>query len=305
MRYSTVLIGLLASCLIPVLAAPTSSPAGPKPTAYNHGDIVGVRASKIEAKDSSVRSYKDIDIHPAVVVAGPDAKGQYQVATISKKHLHDPPQADISNFHSDLQGKVKLVATDPINVDNMKPWKSGTTGITTEPMGQEGLAKLHEAMTPHVGWKPPVQPEVASSSTPAAQSGRKRAGNRAIPGQVHAGGSGHPPTAGSNKHLPGSHSQPHIPAGKKGQHVNAHAGGSKHPQIHNPAPASHANLKKAPHPNAHVTPSRHGAASGSKVRTASRPKVAKVNNKVKQPVVNRGASRNRKGPGVKRSLRSW
>jgi len=276
--------------LVPVFAAPTNSAADPRPTAYNHGDIVGVRAKKIEKKDPTVKKYKDIDIHPGVVVAGPDSEGKYQVATVSKKHLHDPPQVDAASLHpaTDLEGKIKLVASDPIDVGKMKPWKSSVTGETMAPMSSENLRKLKEKMEPHTGWKAPHEIAAASSSKPA--------GNRAIPGQAHAGvpKNRSPNTGAKNlrKKVPGPRARPHTPVRNKAQHLNVHAGGSKRP-----APAG----KKAqpPHTRAGnskrpVVAPQHRGAPGSKTRVAPRPQTAKINNNAKKPVINRNTGRGRK-----------
>ncbi|CAA7269172.1 unnamed protein product [Cyclocybe aegerita] len=185
----SILVFLLSLFLVPVLAAPVDKPKQAQaPVEHKIGDFVGVRPSAYEEKTID---NKRVTIHPGVVLSGPHpVTGKYEVAMISKKLPHDPPQAPVGQFHpgSSAYGNVSLGPAKQVSLQHLKPWKDEKTGQRQDPMTHENVQKLKAAMAPHAGWKPPPPPP-----TPAV-----------------------PP-------------KPASPTAKGGQHPNAHASGSKHP----------------------------------------------------------------------------
>ncbi|KAF8960270.1 hypothetical protein BDZ97DRAFT_1922348 [Flammula alnicola] len=235
---------ILTFLLVGAIAAPVPNPPQ-TPVVHNHGDFVGVRPGAYEEKTPE-NNHDKISIHPGVVVGGPHPEtGIYNVAMISKKIPHNPPQAPIEHFHpgSTVYGNIALSPPKEVMHTDMKPWKDEKTGITQSPMTPSNLANLRTAMIPHTGWKPPTPPP---SLAP-----------HALP-QTHLGPHG--------AHVPASQGS----STKKGQQVNAHASSSRHPAPANPRlgsrPARPASNRPATNPSSH-----HPASNPAFRRPAAHP----------------------------------
>ncbi|KAH9483254.1 hypothetical protein JR316_0005358 [Psilocybe cubensis] len=138
----------------------SSDRSGTPPPPRNHGEFVGVRPKAYEQKTKE-NNLKNISIHPGVVVGGPDPEtGKYDVAMISKKLPHDPPQAPITNYHpaETVYGNVALSPPKKIKPKHMKGWVNQKTGVQEKEMSAENLAKLKKDMEPHAGWRAPTPP---------------------------------------------------------------------------------------------------------------------------------------------------
>lgn len=86
-------------------------------------------------------------IHPAVVLAGPDANNRYDIATISTEHPDNPPRAPLNVFHptTTITGDVSFYQRNVAHGD-LRPWIDENTGNITQPMSQLQLARLKSQM---------------------------------------------------------------------------------------------------------------------------------------------------------------
>ena len=82
-------------------------------------------------------------IHPAVVLAGPDANNRYDIATISTEHPDNPPRAPLNAFHptTTITGDVSFYKRNVAHGD-LRPWIDENTGNITQPMSQSQLNGL-------------------------------------------------------------------------------------------------------------------------------------------------------------------
>ncbi|KAJ3505280.1 hypothetical protein NLJ89_g7500 [Agrocybe chaxingu] len=143
----SILVFLLSFLLVPVLAAPVDKPKQAQAhVEHKVGDFVGVRPNAYEEKTID---NKRVTIHPGVVLSGPHpVTGKYEVAMISKKLPHDPPQAPVGQFHpgSSAYGNVSLGPAKQVSLQHLKPWKDENTGQRQEPMTPGNVQKLKAAM---------------------------------------------------------------------------------------------------------------------------------------------------------------
>lgn len=82
-------------------------------------------------------------------MGGPDPHtGKYDVAMISKKLPHEPPQAPITEYHpaATVYGNVALSPPKKIRPKDMKGWVNQKTGVREHNMSGENLEKLKKDM---------------------------------------------------------------------------------------------------------------------------------------------------------------
>ena len=91
-------------------------------------------------------------IHPAVILAGPDANNRYDIATISTEHPDSPPRAPLNVFHptTTITGEVSFHKRNVAHGD-LRPWIDEVTGDVTQPMSQSQLARLRSQMISEFG----------------------------------------------------------------------------------------------------------------------------------------------------------
>jgi len=162
---------------VPIWSAPIPADKA-KPAVYGTGSYVGVRAKHLgEGKDS-----KNANIHPAVVVAGPNAQNKYQVATISKKLPHNPPQTPLQNVHSaaNIYGNIQLGGSRQVKHEHMKPWKNPQSGQTHPPVPAPDMAKLKNQMAQHAHWKPPPAAAPPQKNTGPKHTAPVASGSRPV-----------------------------------------------------------------------------------------------------------------------------
>ncbi|KAF8803095.1 hypothetical protein BYT27DRAFT_7260427 [Phlegmacium glaucopus] len=152
--------------------ASTSNGRRPRPDApamYGHGHYVGVRINKYETKaQAKARGQGNTGmIHPAVVLAGPDANNRYDIATISTEHPDNPPRAPLNVFHptTTITGDVSFYRRNVAHGD-LRPWIDERSGNVTQPMSQSQLAMLRNQMIAQPPQMPPNGGYFPAASSP-------------------------------------------------------------------------------------------------------------------------------------------